>query len=281
VNRREEILTKVRDIPQMPAAVQQVLHLLRDEDMDMAKVSRVIEVDPGLTANLLRAVNSSYFGGMRTISTVREAIIRLGANRVFHLAVSWGVAPHVKPAIRGYDLEAGELLEHSLAVALASEGLAGVLNVPAPPNVFTAGLLVNIGKIIMGGFLEIDAGPIMEMAFEQGVPFEEAEERVLGIGHAEAGAALLEHWNLPEDIVTVVRHRLHPERAEQGGVILDLVHLGDSLAKMSGIGMGKDGLAYPVCDECVARLELEQEHVQQVLETLPGNVEELMRVFMG
>ncbi|MFW5836541.1 MAG: HDOD domain-containing protein [Desulfovibrionaceae bacterium] len=281
MSRREVILAKVRDIPQMPAAVQQVLGLLRDEEADMGKVSRIIELDPGLTANLLRAVNSSYFGGMRTIATVREAIIRLGANRVFHLAISWGVAPHVKPAIRGYGLDSGELLEHSLAVALAAEGLAGELSMPAPPNVFTAGLLVNIGKVILGSFLEIDADPILKLAFEEGVPFEEAEERVLGVNHAEAGAALLEHWNLPEDIVDVVRYCPHPEKSPRGGTALDLVHLGDGLAKMSGIGLGSDGLAYPICDACAERLRLSEEHVHKVLQSLPGNVEELMRIFMG
>jgi HD-like signal output (HDOD) protein len=144
VSQREEILAKIRDIPQMPAAVQQVMTLLQDEEADMGSISRIIELDPGLTANLLKAVNSSYFGGMRSISSVREAIVRLGANRVFHLAVSWGVAPHVRPAIRGYDLEAGELLRHSLAVALSSEGLAKCLMISPPPNIFTAGLLVNV-----------------------------------------------------------------------------------------------------------------------------------------
>jgi HD-like signal output (HDOD) protein len=264
----------------MPAAVQQVMTLLQDEEADMGAISRVIELDPGLTANLLRVVNSSYFGGMRSISSVREAIVRLGANRVFHLAVSWGVAPHVRPAIRGYDLETGELLRHSLAVALASEGLAKSLMPSPPPNIFTAGLLVNVGKIILGTFLAVNPAPILELAYEQGLTFEEAEERVLGVGHAEVGAVLLEHWGLPDDIVEVVRYRLHPERAREGGVILDLVHVGDVLAKLSGIGLGVDGMAYRLDDACVQRLHLTEDHIAGVLETLPGNVEELMSIFM-
>ncbi|MDK2956630.1 MAG: hypothetical protein PWQ57_2126 [Desulfovibrionales bacterium] len=280
MSQRAEVLARVREIPQMPAAVQQVMTLLQDEEADMGAISRVIELDPGLTANLLRAVNSSYFGGMRSISSVREAIVRLGANRVFHLAVSWGVAPHVRPAIRGYDLETGELLRHSLAVALASEGLAKSLMPSPPPNIFTAGLLVNVGKIILGTFLAVNPAPILELAYEQGLTFEEAEERVLGVGHAEVGAVLLEHWGLPDDIVEVVRYRLHPERAREGGVILDLVHVGDVLAKLSGIGLGVDGMAYRLDDACVQRLHLTEDHIAGVLETLPGNVEELMSIFM-
>jgi HD-like signal output (HDOD) protein len=280
VSQREEILAKIRDIPQMPAAVQQVMTLLQDEEADMGSISRIIELDPGLTANLLKAVNSSYFGGMRSISSVREAIVRLGANRVFHLAVSWGVAPHVRPAIRGYDLEAGELLRHSLAVALSSEGLAKCLMISPPPNIFTAGLLVNVGKIILGTFLAVNPEPILELAYEQGLSFEEAEERTLGIGHAEVGAVLLEHWGLPADIVAVVRYRLHPEQAGEGGLVLDLVHVGDVLAKLSGIGLGADGMAYRLDDACAQRLKLNEDHIRNVLETLPGNVEELMRVFM-
>jgi HD-like signal output (HDOD) protein len=246
----------------------------------MGELSEVIQYDPGLTVNILRIANSSYFGAVRTIGSLREAIIRLGANRIFQLVIAVGVAPYSRQAIRGYGLEPGELLENSVAVALSSELLAKELGIDPPPHTFTSGLLVNIGKIVLGTFLEEDAGPILALAEEKAIPFHEAEREVLGIDHAEVGAALLEHWKLPEAIVTVVRHRLSPESYEGVDLALDLVHCGDMIAKASGQGAGIDGTHYLPSVAVTARLGINPNTVHAVLFALPSHVAELRDIFM-
>ena len=104
---REEILKKARSMPQMPMAVQQIMRLMQDENADVGKLSKAIEFDAGLTVNILGIANSPYFGGLRKMNTVREAVVRLGSKKVFQMVLAVGVVPFTKKANKGYGLEPG------------------------------------------------------------------------------------------------------------------------------------------------------------------------------
>ncbi len=266
MNRREEIIAKALAVPQMPMPVQKVMSILNDPGTTMTQLARLIEYEPGLTVNILRMANSAFFGGHGKVNTVKDAIMRLGMQRVFQMVLASGVVPFAKYEIKGYGLPPGQLLEHSAAVAVASERLAVELGITAPPHTFTSGLLVNIGKVVLGAFVEVDAEPILELAYTQNIPFEQAERAVLGIDHAEIGAMILEHWNIPEPIVLVVRHRLDPDGSPVRDMALDLVHIGDVVAKMSGIGLGFDGMQYAPSQTVFSRLGLTTDHLERALE---------------
>jgi HD-like signal output (HDOD) protein len=280
MSRREEILQKAMAIPNMPMPVQKVLAYIGNPDADLRQLAKIIEFDPGLTVNVLRMANSSFFGGGAKVSTVKEALMRLGLGRLYQLVIASGVAPLARYAIKGYGLRPGELLEHSVAVAVASETLARELGVVAPPYTFTAGLLVNIGKTVMGSFLEVDAAPILTLAHERQISFEQAEELILGINHAELGALLLEKWGIPAPIVNVVRYRLRPDESPDPDLALDLVHVGDVIAKMTGIGMGIDGLQYAPSEAVFARLDISPQQMENVMVAILEQIAEVRDILM-
>jgi HD-like signal output (HDOD) protein len=280
MSRREDILHKAFAIPQMPMPVQKVLAYIGNPGADLRQLSRIIEYDPGLTVNVLRMANSSFFGTGGKVTSVREALMRLGLNRVYQLVIASGVAPMTRYEIKGYGLRPGELLEHSVAVATASETLAKELGRVAPPHTFTAGLLVNIGKTVMGSFLEVDAGPILALAHERHVSFEQAEEEILGINHAELGAILLERWSIPIPIVNVVRYRLRPDDCPEPDLALDLVHVGDVIAKMTGIGLGIDGMQYTPSEAVFTRLDITPEQMEAVMETILEQIAEVREILI-
>jgi HD-like signal output (HDOD) protein len=280
MSRREEIIEKATAIPQMPMPVQKVLAYIGNPDADLRQLARIIEFDPGLTVNVLRMANSSFFGGAGKVTTVKEALMRLGLHRIYQLVIASGVAPFTRYEIKGYGLRPGELLEHSVAVATASETLARELDITPPPHTFTAGLLVNIGKTVMGSFLEVDAGPILTLAHERHISFEQAEELVLGINHAELGAILLERWSIPCSIVNVVRYRLRPDDCPEPDVALDLVHVGDVIAKMTGIGMGIDGMQYAPSEAVFARLDVTPAQMENVMAAILEQIAEVREILM-
>lgn len=278
MNRRDEIIRKARAIPQMPMPVQKVLTYLADPGADIRTLGRIIEYDPGLTVNVLRMANAALFGQTSKVTTIRDALMRLGLHRVFQLVIASGVAPFTRYEVKGYGLKPGQLLEHSVAVATSAELLAKELGRVAPPHTFTSGLLVNIGKIVMGAFLEVDAAPILALAHERQIPFEQAEESVLGINHAELGAILLEHWSIPEPIVNVVRYRLRPDDCPKPDLALDLVHVGDVITKMTGIGMGIDGMQYMPSQTVFTRLDVTPVHMENVMVALLESFDNLRDV---
>ncbi|MBU1699997.1 MAG: HDOD domain-containing protein, partial [Candidatus Eisenbacteria bacterium] len=241
-------------IAAIPPAASKALDILMDPDVDLPKVIPCLEFDPGLTSNLLRLVNSPYFGFQRDITSVREACIRLGIRRVRDLVVASVVGPIVRQSIKGYSLESCALWEHSVATAIASEKLSGALGIQMPFATFTSAILHDVGKIVMGTFVEIGSGPIMRLSREQGLDFNKAEQQILGTDHAEVGAALLHEWSFPQIIVDVVRWHHDPEEAPEPSISLDIVHCADGIAIMSGIGIGQDGLRYRISDDFAKRL---------------------------
>lgn len=278
MNQREEILAKVRSIPSMPAAAGAVINLLKDPEVEIDQLMRAIEYDQGLTSNVLRLANSAYFAGPRTVGSLKEAIIRLGMNRIFQLVITAAIVPVAKREVRGYDIPAGRLLEQSIAVAVGAEELANLLNRKAPAHTFTSGLLHDLGKVVLGTFLEVSAEPILKMAVEQKISFEVAEACVLGIDHSEAGAILLEHWNLPKNIVEVVRYHHRPDVFEGDNFVVDLVHVSDTVAMETGIGAGIDGLNYSPSQVVATRLKLRPATLETVACKMVDAVKELREV---
>lgn len=277
-NIKDQILDKVRSVPSIPTAASKVIGLLQDPEVEINELMKTIEYDPGLTSNVLRLANSAYFAGPRTISTLREAIMRLGTNRIFQLVITSAIVPLARQPVKGYDIAAGKLLEHSIAVAIGGEELASQLGLRPPAHTFTAGLLHDLGKIVLGTFLAIDAAPILKLAYEEQLSFEVAETRVLGIDHAEAGAVLLETWNLPMGLVDAVRFHHRPEEIgerPEGTLVVDLVHVADNLALESGVGTGIDGLNYHPSPAVTARLKLRADAAEAVLCNMVKGMEEL------
>jgi len=280
VNRRDEIISKIHAVPGMPVSVVEVLRMLQEPGVPLAELSRAIEYDPGLTSNVLRLANSAYFGHSRSIHSVKEAIVRLGTRNILKLVMTSAVAPVAQYAVKGYDLPPGELWKHSVAVAVGAEKLAAVLGLNPPDYTFTAALLHDIGKIVLGTFVEVDAAPIIDLAFANGVSFEEFERRVLGIDHAEVGSVLLTHWNLPPALVDAVRWHHRPDCTGGDSVVVDLVHVADVLCMMGGIGIGRDGLHYRLSKDVVARFRLKEEMVERIVLQIHNEFNELHEVFV-
>ena len=199
MNEREAILARIQTVPSLPSVVIKLRQYLNEPDVNFDTLARMIAYDPGLTANVLQLSNSAYFGWSRSIRTVKEAIVRLGTNRIFQMVLCMSVAPLVRKPIKGYDTDSEGLWRHSISTAVCAELVAAELNLACRSEAFTAGLLHDMGKIVLGTFVDVDDAPIKEIMRTDQLAFNEAEQMVLGIDHAEVASALLLAWNLPED----------------------------------------------------------------------------------
>lgn len=256
MSRREQILADVKDAPDLPGGAVRAIGLLQNPEADVKAIARHLEQDVALTANLLRLANSAAHGAARRIGSVREALGRLGQGRVFQYVVALAVGPTASRPVKGYDLPAGALWEHSLSVALGAEELARELEIEVPEELFAAGLLHDVGKIVLGNFADVDVPALVTLSAAENLPFAEAERRLLEIDHPEVGARLLEHWGLPDSIVEACRWHHEPDRSPS--LVTDLVHLADALSQSAGLGVGIDGLRTRVSREAAARRGLDR-----------------------
>lgn len=281
MSRREEIIAKVNAVRGLPASTLDALRMLNDPAFRIVELAKAIEFDPGMTGNVLRLANSSYFGTAREICTVKDAINRLGLRNLFNVMVTSAAAPLFQQAIAGYDIPAGKLWTQSVSAAVGTDKLCGCLHRPTHELGFTAGLLLDIGKIVLGSFLEVDGDDILDLVSQEGMSFDAAEREILGIDHAEVGAVLLGRWQLPPTLVDTVRWHHRPELAVGGNLLLDLVHLSDRLSHVAGVGLGLDQGRYHYSEDSFERLGYTPDMDQDVLEEIMVALEDLSGAFAG
>jgi putative nucleotidyltransferase with HDIG domain len=276
---REQITSMVSVLPTVPAITHKLLKVVSEPHCDADDIGRVIRYDPALTASILRAANSVFLGFSKPVSSLAEATMRLGTKWIVQLALSSVVHSNLRKPAKGYGLDAQGLWQHSAAVAIMSDALCMQVNVPNNGVVYTAGLVHDVGKLVLEQLVSDRLYEIEQAVAEEGMTFEEAERHVFGLDHAEVGALILKHWNLPEDIIEAARWHHNPNAAEKPSAVVDIVHVADSLCMMQGIGMGRDGLQYRMCDDSAERLGLTANHIEKATSTLLETLAEVEAMF--
>jgi len=257
------IIAKVESFPSLPGATTKLLSLLDDPNAAVAEIEEILRMDPGLTANVLKLSNSAYFGFQSEIGSVHKAIVLLGAKRLMQLVMTSCVNSVMNKPVPGYGLSTGELWRHSIAVSVAAEGLVEELNPPDTDEIFTAALLHDVGKLVLGEFVKDDIKKIEKIASKD-VSFEAAEQIALGTDHAEIGAKILENWGLPKEVVSAVRWHHDPDAADETSTLIDIVHVANVLCLMIGIGVGREGLKYRPSPVVTKRLGIKSAHLEKV-----------------
>jgi putative nucleotidyltransferase with HDIG domain len=269
----DEILKSIKNIPAFPAVALKVMTLIDDPDFSLMDVVDVIKYDQAVTANILRICNSAYFGLRYKVETVRDAVMRLGQQNVVRAVQVAGVSKFYKNA-KGYGLEADKLWEHSVGVALMSQILSRRIFHCEDARLYTTALLHDIGKVVMGEFVDKSFQNIYNLVSNKGISFLEAEEEVLGINHAELGGKIASHWNFPEDMRDAIVYHHRPDLMPDGGSNSAwLVYLADQACIMMGIGLGSDGLAYKGLSEVIVRFKLRQRDFEECIMMMLGDLE--------
>ncbi len=238
-NYRGELLAAIDDLPPLPRVLDRVLQLLNDSAASTGDIAVLIEKDSVLSGNVLRCVNSAYYGLPSRVTSIRHAVALLGFATVRNQAVAFSVRRLVKnsrtPPARLY----ARYGQHSLACAMLSERLAELLEVADAEAAFPSGLFHDIGKLlILATFPEL-LRSIVEL-FEQGTgDYEQAELEVLGLTHSQVSRMVLEKWKLPQCILQAVEYHHRPADAPAGSTVAlaDIVHAADLYVNELGLQM--------------------------------------------
>ncbi len=243
----------IKDLSTPPRNAMKLMEVIRDPATESKEVEDLLRYEPGLTANLLRMANSAYFALPQRIGSVRQAIVTLGLKRVADLVMVSCLNSIMGVSVEGYGLEKGELRNHSIAVAVTSELLIKELNLPRSDEIFTASLLHDVGKLVLGHFVK-DAPT--EAFYRGNEAFDEIEREVSGYDHGYVGAEVLKAWGFPEAMVNAVRFHHYPDECPADNMIVDVLHVCDMICLMLGFTAGKEGLKYKSSSNAAKRLNL-------------------------
>ena len=259
-----ELVAKARNLPQVSDAALKLVGLLNDS-ADCDEAIDLIKSDPLLTAKLLRACNSSAMALAEPVSSVDHAILMLGNQQVMNLALSLGFGNVMTEPLPAYAIETNGLCRHAFKTATAADILIDRDLYPGVEAAvgYTAGLLHDIGKLVMAQTLTIEAHAVIQKHMSgEGLGPIEAEREAIGTDHAEVGACLLHIWRLPDLIIEAVANH-HRPILNPHPQLSAIVHLANRIAHLAEDKTNGEGYEFR-----------DDEHVVQVFEFFSTEREE-------
>ncbi len=232
----EQIVSGVNSLPALPVVMIQVLRVTEDPFSTIKDLDDVISQDLSLAANVLRLANSAFYNYPRRITTINDAIGILGFNVIRDLVFMVSVLKMFrKRSIAGIDI-----WQHSMNCATNARIISQNFLLQDSSQAFIAGLLHDVGKVVLSDYMRVTYEEILNKAREQMRLDSKIEEEVLGFTHAAVGKLLAENWNLPSSLIEAIAYHHSPKEATENPQLAAIVHLADAALLSSKIDPGED-----------------------------------------
>jgi len=236
--RIKRITRSIIGLPTLPTVITQMIGLIDDPKTSASEVSQLISTDQALTAKILKLANSAFYGFSREIATVNHAVVVLGFETVKSLGLSVSVLERFAAGGAQTSFDRQKFWEHSIACGVAARLLADRLRYRVQGEAFAAGILHDIGKLILSQYFTEEFEQILSLTRDEGLYIGRAEKLVLGVTHTQIGLWLAEKWNLPDKLVTAIAYHHKPGLLKQDAELASLIHLADFLCRREKIGDG-------------------------------------------
>jgi putative nucleotidyltransferase with HDIG domain len=216
LTKSDVLMILAEQLQPLPAILNRLAVVLGRGDCTLSAVADIIRMDPVLTLKLLRTANSAFCGGGGIeVSTVEDAVLRLGVSLVSSMTFALSVGDTMTTSIPAYGLEAGQLWRESVAAAIAAESLLRLGPRDVPPSIVTAALLHDVGKLLMAQGVSAEEMEFVFRARQQsGMSLQDAEMEVLEMNHAEVGFIVARRWGLPEEIGRAIMYHHTPDQCD-------------------------------------------------------------------
>ena len=227
-------ISLVRDLPALPAAVFELLELLGRDDVGTPALVAKISLDQALTAKTLRLANSSFYGMPRHVASVSDATAVLGLRTVRVVLTAAALHGSFKPPeCAGFEFMA--FWRHAVSTAVCARLIANEIGADAEAA-FTAGLLHDIGKLILASSHPGRYAEVLAQHAHSGAPLRAVEAEWLGIDHSQVGTRVAEHWRFPKLIVDAITDHHAPSPDSTAFALVRIVHVAVLLARALGTG---------------------------------------------
>jgi HD-like signal output (HDOD) protein len=236
VHYREKALRGLSQLPPFSPILNKLLATLAKEDVSFSQLADLIEKDAVLAANVLRLVNSALYGLRGTVNSVRHAVSIMGLDKLRNTAISLSVARIWNQVDTPAEWSQAQFNAHAVAVAILSDLLVQRVEAEYPEGAFAAGLLHDLGILLVAVTLRDEFDAIRRRCQSVGRPLVDCEREQMGVDHAALSADALSQWNLPAAIQQAVRLHHAPERTSAGGWSLsNILGAADRIANLHGI----------------------------------------------
>lgn len=263
-------------LPPLPGSTLRVLELIRDINASTRQMAGAVEMDPSLSARLLRMANSPIYSRQKNVSSIYQAIDVVGTKSLYDIVMMGMTSDVFAKEIRS-SVIGRTIWEHSLAVALLARELSRMLGMRGTDEVFICGLLHDIGKIML---LRADVETYSKILdYKTEADMLDWEKETFGCDHAEIGALVAQGWRLPEDVCQSIRHHHNASHTVQHLFITHLINIANLVANYNGYGLRLGEESEMLNSESTLLLHLNLETLHQGWENIQENLEEVTGSF--
>ncbi len=227
---KQSVLTRldhIRDLPTLPVIAMEVNKLFLKDDITIERLSRTLEKDPAITAKILKLVNSAFFGLPARIGSISEAVLLLGFNSVRNAVISASIIQAFSGTTCLKDFNITDFWRHSLSVAMVAKALAEKSRFKTADECFLAGLLHDIGKIVLSQFFPDLFRAVWQYAHQNNLTFHAAEQAKEMLLHADIGGYLAGKWQFPHELVEAITLHHNIPEGKCGNELLCTTHAAD------------------------------------------------------
>jgi len=195
----------IKEIPTLPIVYQQLFCQMSNPNVSVPQLAEIVSRDQSLAMKILKLVNSAFYGYKKEITTISRAMVILGFRTVRNAALAISVFDYVSGSGEDSRFPVESFWKHSLCTASACKILGQQLKVPQQEETFVAGLLHDVGKLIMKKYFLDDFNEVCQYALDHDVSWSDAEQELLAIGHTRVAKAILHSWNFPLPLIEAVQ----------------------------------------------------------------------------
>jgi len=231
ISKIKRITDSILDLPALPSIVSKIIELIDDPNTSADSLSKLIATDQAITAKILKIANSPFYAFPNEISSVKLAISLLGFDAVSNLVLSISFFHHFADKFADDEFNMSKFWEHNLLVALVAKSITD--DDIKYREIFTMGILHDIGKLIIRQYLNNYYLEIHKHIVNYHIDSHIAEKHILGVSHAEIGSWLCEKWDFPQDIIDSLKFH-HNCFDENSTIFAKLIAFSDELVNEAG-----------------------------------------------
>ena len=267
-----DAIKKIHSIPQV---VFKILRMVRENKYSFQYIAEEVKQDQVISAKLLKLCNSAFFNRRIQAGSIDRVLVLLGEKQMLQVVMSAAFEGFFKGSKKGYSLCKGGLFNHALGTALLSEKLARITQCVPPDIAYTAGLLHDIGKVVLDQYMS-KAYPFFYRKTQiDNEHLVIAEKETFGISHDEVGAMLAEQWSLHEALIDTIKNHHNPDNASSDKVLVSIVYLADLIMSLFLVGQELERIDPEYLKKSLCILGLDTEDFSNVIETIPSRIFQL------
>lgn len=277
-----EQLEQIESLPTLPVIAQKIQQLITSDRSNMAQIASFISKDQAISSRVIRLVNSAFYGLRNRVASIQQAIVLLGLNTITNIVMGISVVNAFSENSTGSLFDREMFWFHAFGTAMGAKMIARKLGRDEPEDYFLAGLLHDIGILVLDQFFHDEFVEVLKNMINEKINLLDSEQRLFGTTHQETGAFLATKWKLPLILTHSIRYHHDPftvpdETTDRMRDISQIVYISDVTASNQGIHFGLPSGQKKINDTIFSKIKINEKDIDTIFTTVDTEVRSLAK----